>query len=865
MSLLTALRNFVLGMLARVLWMLTKSADAPQKLEAQEAGTQVFAAAVASTPPATPNFLVFLMDDLEVDLLQRMLDAGLLPNIKSKVVEGAFDFKNAYAPCPICSPSRASLLTGKNAHNTGVWHVTGSEGPQQFDIYLASSGNAYLPTWLGPEYYRAFVGKTHLGANFPNWDFFRPVNGYDLRPGMYRANEDGRTVYPEMYQTKYIGESAKQAIRSAGGKPYFLLVAPTAVHVNVFNWRSMPGYNNNSYSGSPLSFSQFEDRDTGTWRQHLVTVEYVGIFPTYKWWVRDSQSRDSGWGAWSFAGDEETVAPGTESGNVVGWNVLEPQLDIRRQQLVRARGTAVNFFTRDLVGNLPPPWTKAADESILAGTGNLPMVAWSAITFPSGLIRQQIVRGSEVDGYVSYFRHRDPMRGNFTPWIIDPDWGETVVFGTLHGFNLIPTAGDRYIVQVLIKRPGATRFDWWQSPELVDHQALASATSGPIPPIPPIPSGVAPGPDFALVEEGEQLDQPFMTFSHQQHTLGADSPEAAQLEALGEAIDTVTVSKVHPYYLMRAYAEGSWSPVLPGQTYDWGGNYPAGSLRRNREIHGFEAASPQQDLPAEKASYNRRVGVSVPFYGPYAWPDLNDPVWGGREQEDYLRRLYLDRQEQLLSIDRMVGEVVDVAGPNTMIIFTSDNGHFNGEHRLSNKLTPQEESIRIPLYIKVSWRTGRPIGRMAANIDLAPTILQYAGKQWWAPRYNVDGRSLRPLIEFPGVPLWRRSLLVEYHRPRGEPPRPYDWRFGLPDYLGLRIAPDAGGDSANSLYVQYYTDVANPSSTVAYERYLMNADPHQTNNIATAKNPALDTLIRAFYSSSGAATRNLDETNIPQA
>jgi hypothetical protein len=87
----------------------------------------------------------------------------------------------------------------------------------------------------------------------------------------------------------------------------------------------------------------------------------------------------------------------------------------------------------------------------------------------------------------------------------------------------------------------------------------------------------------------------------------------------------------------------------------------------------------------------------------------------------------------------------------------------------------------------------------------------------------------------------------------------------LPDYLGLRIAPDAGGDSANSLYVQYYTDVANPSSTVAYERYLMNADPHQTNNIATAKNPALDTLIRAFYSSSGAATRNLDETNIPQA
>jgi hypothetical protein len=516
----------------------------------------------------------------------------------------------------------------------------------------------------------------------------------------------------------------------------------------------------------------------------------------------------------------------------------------------------VGFFSRDIVDGAIPHWVKAADQSILAGTGDLPLVAWSAITFPSGLIRQQILRGSEVDGYVSYLRHRDAIRGNFTPWSLDPDWGETVVFGTLHGFNLIPTEGVHYIVQLLIKRPGTMRYQWWQSPELVDHQALASPAAGPI--------ALSQAPDFAFVEEGEQLDQSFMAFSRQQHTLGAASAETAQLEALGEAVETITVAAVHPYYLMRAYAEGSWSPVLPEQTYNWGGNYPAGSLRRNREIHGFEAAAPQHDLPTQKMSYNRRMDVAIPFYGPYAWPDLNNPVWGGRRQEDYLRRLYLDRQEQLLSIDRMVGEVVDAAGPNTMIIFTSDNGHFNGEHRLSNKLSPQEESIRIPLYIKVSWRTGRPIQRMVTNIDLAPTILQYAGKQWWAARYKVDGLSLRPLIEFPGVPLWRKSLLVEYHRPRGEPHRPYDWRFGLPDYLGLRIAPDAGGDSANSLYVQYYTDVANSNSSVAYERYLMNADPHQTDNIATGKIPAFDELIRALYSSSGPATRTLDQTDIPQ-
>lgn len=854
MSLLAVLSTLILGALARVLLMLTKSTNKPQNVATQQVGGET-----PGADAATPNFLVFLLDDLEVELLQQMLDADLLPNIKSKVVAGAFDFQNAYATCPICSPSRASFLTGKYAHNTGVWHVTGSEGPRRFDNYLASSGNGYLPTWLGAAYHRAYVGKTHLGSNFPNWDFFRPVSGYDLRPGMYRARENDRHVYPNMYQTKYIGESAKEAIRGAGGKPFFLQVCPTAIHVNVFGWHRMDSYDNSSYTGTPVSFSQFEDHDDATWRQHLVTVEYVGIMPTYKWWTRDSRSRDNNWGAWSFVGEGATIAPDTESGSVVGWNVFKPVPNTRRQQLVKARGADVRFYSRDLVDGSMPRWVRAADQSILAGTGSLPLVAWSAVTFPSGLIRQQIVRGSEVDGYVSYVRYRETVRGNFTPWRIDPDWGETVVFGTLHGFNLIPTGAEHYIIQLLIKRPDATGYEWWQSRELVDHRELVSAPPG------SIAGGQMQAPDMAFAEEGEQLDQSFMDFSREQHTLQAESQEGAQLESLGgEQVQTITVSQIHPYYLMRAYAEGSWSPVLPEQTYNWGGNYPAGSLRRNREIHGFEAASPQYDLPKNKASYNTRMDVPIPFYSTDAWPDLNNPVWGGRKQEDYLRRLYLDRMEQMLSVDKMVGEVVDVAGPNTIVIFTSDNGHFNGEHRLANKLAPQEESIHIPLYIKVPGRSGRPIDPMVALIDLAPTILQYAGKAWYHRTYNVDGRSLRPLLEFAGVAVWRKALLLEYHKPRGENYGSSDWRFGLPDYLGLRIAPNVGGASANSLYVQYYSNVANPSANVAYERYLMNSDPHQTRSVAKAKIPALDNLLRRFYSSSGQACRDLEAQQIPQ-
>jgi arylsulfatase A-like enzyme len=217
--------------------------------------------------------------------------------------------------------------------------------------------------------------------------------------------------------------------------------------------------------------------------------------------------------------------------------------------------------------------------------------------------------------------------------------------------------------------------------------------------------------------------------------------------------------------------------------------------------------------------------------------------------------------EQLISVDRMVGEVVAAAGPNTIIIFTSDNGHFSGEHRLSNKLTPHEESVRIPLYIRHPQGQKREITQLVANIDIAPTIIDYAGQVWTNPVFNVDGRSLRQFVDSGAVANWRRSLLLEFHQPRGlssEAISPTDWRFGLPDYLALREIQRAGTVSINSLYVQYYNNVADPTTAFTYEYYLMDADPDQTNNLATGKIVELDKILRDFYTASGSVSRQID-------
>jgi arylsulfatase A-like enzyme len=82
---------------------------------------------------------------------------------------------------------------------------------------------------------------------------------------------------------------------------------------------------------------------------------------------------------------------------------------------------------------------------------------------------------------------------------------------------------------------------------------------------------------------------------------------------------------------------------------------------------------------------------------------------------------------------------------NTLIIFTSDEGYFYGEHGLSReRWLAYEESIRVPLFMR--WpkliRAGSSVDHFALNIGIAPTLLEIAGAS--TPK-EIQGRSLVPL------------------------------------------------------------------------------------------------------------------------
>jgi N-acetylglucosamine-6-sulfatase len=129
-----------------------------------------------------------------------------------------------------------------------------------------------------------------------------------------------------------------------------------------------------------------------------------------------------------------------------------------------------------------------------------------------------------------------------------------------------------------------------------------------------------------------------------------------------------------------------------------------------------------------------------------------------------IRENYQQRLESLLAVDEAVARIVAALREtgelsNTLIVFTSDNGFFHGEHRVPNgKVLLYEPSIRVPLIMRgPGIPAGLRLTQHVGNVDLAPTIVDATGA---TARRTMDGRSLLPLFSDPTLRL-RRDLLVE--------------------------------------------------------------------------------------------------------
>jgi arylsulfatase A-like enzyme len=154
-----------------------------------------------------------------------------------------------------------------------------------------------------------------------------------------------------------------------------------------------------------------------------------------------------------------------------------------------------------------------------------------------------------------------------------------------------------------------------------------------------------------------------------------------------------------------------------------------------------------------------------------------NPRGDGRRHEG--TRAYMSH---ITAIDGCIGRVLDALkesghADNTIIMIASDNGYYLGEHKLSDKRSAYEESLRVPLLIHLPAslaKGGTTSDDMALNIDYAPTILDFAGAK---PLPETQGRSLRPILTGKTPDDWRKAFLYEYFKEPG---------FGSPTIVALR-------------------------------------------------------------------------------
>ena len=182
----------------------------------------------AGTDQRPPNVVVVLVDDLRWD------DLGIeghpfveTPAIDEVAREGA-RFRNAFATTPLCSPSRAAILTGQYAHSNGIVDNTARDSTshqlQTFARPLVEAG-----------YQTGFFGKWHMGNDDsprPGWTRWVAMQGQG-EANDPRFNVDGTRTQDSGYVTDLLTDRAVQFMEESRGKPFLVFLAHKALHPNM--------------------------------------------------------------------------------------------------------------------------------------------------------------------------------------------------------------------------------------------------------------------------------------------------------------------------------------------------------------------------------------------------------------------------------------------------------------------------------------------------------------------------------------------------------------------------------------------------------------------------------------------------------
>jgi len=195
---------------------------------------------------AKPNILFILIDDLGWrDLTCYGSTFYETPNLDRLAAEGML-FSNAYASCPVCSPTRASIMSGKYPARVGVTQFIGGKSEGKLaDVpylhYLPLEEKSLAAALRESGYQTWHVGKWHLGDE----DFYPEHHGFDVNIGGCHWGMPAQGYFspwgiatlqdgPQgQYLTDRLTDEAIRLVRNRGDRPFFLHLAHYAVHIPI--------------------------------------------------------------------------------------------------------------------------------------------------------------------------------------------------------------------------------------------------------------------------------------------------------------------------------------------------------------------------------------------------------------------------------------------------------------------------------------------------------------------------------------------------------------------------------------------------------------------------------------------------------
>jgi arylsulfatase A-like enzyme len=178
-----------------------------------------------------------------------------------------------------------------------------------------------------------------------------------------------------------------------------------------------------------------------------------------------------------------------------------------------------------------------------------------------------------------------------------------------------------------------------------------------------------------------------------------------------------------------------------------------------------------------------------------------------------LNRYLTDYLRTIQSVDRNTGRLLDYIESsglmkNTLVVYTSDQGFYLGEHGWFDKRFMYEESFRTPLlmHLPEQYKAHGDITQLVQNIDLAPTFLDMAGIE---PPEEMQGISLVPLLKGSKPANWRDALYYQYYE--------YPAEHAVKRHYGIR--------TDRYKLIHFYNDID------TWELYDLQADPHEMHNL----------------------------------